>query len=208
MRVLYYVMYYILYTVYCVYIYIYISYIAHISCIYRVYMEKIILSHLNCRVLPIASQVSSEYPHPQWIWSHLLPLWCASSRGQSSSLRSSTKLPWLWTRNHQQKTYVRAIWVCVYIYVHTLPGTSTKISCAFSTRTTGDSGDIGCTALITGRSKSFFVSIPFRKQFSRGSKKHHNAYQMLYKLSPLLQKNILDFRSQNKGCYRGILYIS
>ena len=68
-------------------------------------------------------------------------------------------------------------------------------------------GDIGCTALITGRSKSFFVSIPFRKQFSRGSKKHHNAYQMLYKLSPLLQKNILDFRSQNKGCYRGILYI-
>ena len=131
----------VLYIIYCILcVYIYISYIAHISCIYRVYMEKIILSHLNCRVLPIASQVSSEYPHPQWIWSHLLPLWCASSRGQSSSLRSSTKLPWLWTRNHQQKTYVRAIWVCIYIYVHTLPGTSTKISCAFSTRTTGDSG--------------------------------------------------------------------
>ena len=130
----------VLYIIYCILcIYIYISYIAHISCIYRVYMEKIILSHLNCRVLPITSQVSSEYPHPQWIWSHLLPLWCASSRGQSSSLRSSTKPPWLWTRNHQ-KTYVRAIWVCIYIYVHTLPGTSTKISCAFSTRTTGDSG--------------------------------------------------------------------
>ena len=107
----------VLYIIYCILcIYIYISYIAHISCIYRVYMEKIILSHLNCRVLPITSQVSSEYPHPQWIWSHLLPLWCASSRGQSSSLRSSTKPPWLWTRNHQ-KTYVRAIWVCIYIYM-------------------------------------------------------------------------------------------
>ena len=207
MRVLYYVMYYILYTVYCVYIYI--SYIAHISCIYRVYMEKIILSHLNCRVLPIASQVSSEYPHPQWIWSHLLPLWCASSRGQSSSLRSSTKLPWLWTRNHQQKTYVRAIWVCIYIYMCILSQAHQQKSLVHLVPEPLEIlGDIGCTALITGRSKSFFVSIPFRKQFSRGSKKHHNAYQMLYKLSPLLQKNILDFRSQNKGCYRGILYIS
>ena len=62
-------------------------------------------------------------------------------------------------------------------------------------------GDIhtGCTALIQFR---------FGSDFPKEARNITMLPKCCIKtLSPSAKKNILDFRSQNKGCYRGILYI-
>ena len=96
------------------------------------------------------------------------------------------------------------IYICIYIYKYDI--------CAYSQAQQKSHvhlirepleilGDIrtGCTALIQFR---------FGSDFPEEARNITMLPKCCIKtLSPSAKKNILDFRSQNKGCYRGILYI-